>query len=91
MKDDNGAIRVGASYQIPEETVLEQSNIDYMRMGKDHVTSMLGEEIAKHFEIHVKSPPWLSGKVLHTEMVVMSIEDYDKLKEDAWKYRDLSK
>lgn len=91
MKDENGAVLVQASRQIPSEDIVKDANIDYERKAKDDIANMIGEEVAKHFEIYKETPPWLNGSVYHTELIVMTKEDYKKLSEAAWKYKDLTK
>ena len=88
MKDENGALQVGASYGI-EEFILRESTVDVMRYVKDKLGRNLGFEILKSFEPTVRDRVDVPVRELEIRLVVMSPSDYQELSEKAWKYDEL--
>lgn len=91
MKDENGALQIGANYSISHEETINIPQVDRVRLAKDSLGRMLGDEIMKGFEVLTEQPAWLNATVHHMQLVVMTPKDYKKLAEAAWKYKDLSK
>lgn len=91
MKDENGALQVGANYTTANEELMNIPAVDQKRLVKDRLAQLLGDEITKSFEITTEKPVWMDATVHHVELIVMTPKDYKKLADAAWKYKDLSK
>ena len=89
-KDDNGAIKIGAYKSYAKETATDFKG-DFDKLVKHDLATLVGDEVIEQVEILTEEPAWSHEIVTHTKFIVMSIEDYDKLADDAWKHRDLQK